>query len=162
MVVRKVNIRKKDAKIILKNISSTIKLKLAKSLKETLVIRLNNLNVLIVDKAPLIVFKEDFSLYYPFVESTSFFECPFIEVDRGAVPFILRGADVMVPGIKCCQNFQKGEIVFIRGERINRVIAIGQALVSSSQIKVMRKGKAVKNLHYVGDKIWKVVKKELF
>lgn len=78
-----------------------------------------------------------------------------VVVDMNAVKFIASGADVMRPGIKQLDDFSKDEIVKIVDEKNNVAIAIGLAMFSSEEIKSMDKGKVIKNLHYVGDKIYK-------
>ncbi|RLF21627.1 MAG: RNA-binding protein [Thermoprotei archaeon] len=79
-----------------------------------------------------------------------------VYVDRGATRRILNGADVMVPGITEVRGeFDKGAIVLVRDEESRAVLAVGLALMSSDEMKVSKKGRAVKNLHYVGDKIWR-------
>ncbi|MEM4396941.1 MAG: PUA domain-containing protein [Candidatus Woesearchaeota archaeon] len=78
-----------------------------------------------------------------------------VVVDMNAVKFIASGADIMRPGIKHLDDFNKDEIVKVVDEKNNVALAIGNALFSSEEIKAMEKGKVIKNLHYVGDKIYK-------
>jgi len=42
----------------------------------------------------------------------------------------------------------------VRDIRYSKALAIGKALKSSVEIMAEKKGKVIKNLHYVGDKIW--------
>ncbi len=82
---------------------------------------------------------------------------PYVKVDDGAVPKILNGADVMRPGIReIIGEFQKGDIVAVRDLR-DRTIAVTIALVSRSDCEKMQKGKVLKNIHYLGDKLSKVI-----
>jgi PUA domain protein len=60
----------------------------------------------------------------------------------------------MRPGMKEMEDFAKGEIISIVDINNKKPLAVGMALFSSEEIKLMQGGKAVKNLHYVGDKIW--------
>ncbi len=39
-----------------------------------------------------------------------------------------------------------------------KVIALGIALFSSEEIKALEKGKVIKVIHYVGDKLWQITK----
>ena len=79
----------------------------------------------------------------------------FVTVDDGAIKFILNGADVMAPGIiSADENIRKGDIVWIRDER-GTPLAIGKALMDGKEMVVSKKGKAVENLHHIGDKLWK-------
>ncbi len=78
-----------------------------------------------------------------------------IIVDMGAVKFVVSGADIMRPGIKKIDdNIAKEEIVAIVDETHSKPLAIGLTLFSGEEIQKMGSGKAVKNLHYVGDKVW--------
>ncbi|MCD6264180.1 hypothetical protein J7L60_07235 [Candidatus Bathyarchaeota archaeon] len=84
---------------------------------------------------------------------------PAIVVDMGAVPYICRGADVMAPGITEVKGeFEKDELVVVRDERYGKALALGLSLFSSAEVREMRKGKAIKNLHYVGDEVWDAYK----
>jgi PUA domain protein len=74
----------------------------------------------------------------------------------GAVKFIINGADIMRPGIKeLDQTITKDDFVAIIDINNKKPIAIGLALYSSSKIQTMTTGKVIKNIHYVGDELWK-------
>ena len=78
-----------------------------------------------------------------------------IIVDMGAVPFAIKGADMMRPGITNIEeNIEKNDFVVIVDETHNKPIAVGIALFNSKEMKTMHFGKAVKNIHYVGDNVW--------
>jgi len=84
---------------------------------------------------------------------------PAVVVDMGAVPHICNGADVMAPGVvELRGDFERGELVRILDEKHGKTIAVGKALYAPGEIRTMRRGKVVKNLHYVGDKLWRLVK----
>ncbi|MFX1450619.1 MAG: DUF1947 domain-containing protein [Promethearchaeota archaeon] len=84
---------------------------------------------------------------------------PKVTVDKGAIPYVTKGAQIMVPGItKVDPEIKKGDYVVIIDEIYNKPIAIGKSLMDSEEIESLNKGKAVKNLHYVGDKIWNFIK----
>lgn len=78
----------------------------------------------------------------------------FVTVDMGAVKFVTNGADVMAPGIvEADPALQVGDWCWVRDERNNQPLAIGRALVPGTAM-VRGKGKAVRSVHHVGDKIW--------
>ncbi|MCX8184198.1 MAG: DUF1947 domain-containing protein [Sulfolobales archaeon] len=77
-------------------------------------------------------------------------------VDEGAVRPILSGADVMAPGIRRVSEFSIGDIVVIWSTDEKTPLAITRALMTYSEITSIRRGRALKNLHYAGDDIWKV------
>lgn len=82
---------------------------------------------------------------------------PSVIVDMGAVPHIANGADVMRPGIVALEGeFCEGGLVVVRDERYRKPIAIGKALKGSEDMLRAERGKVVINLHYVGDKVWKL------
>jgi len=75
-------------------------------------------------------------------------------VDEGAVKHILRGADVMAPGVVEVSGFAVGDVVSVWAPGKVNPIAVGRALMSSEEVLRVRRGRAVENLHYAGDRIW--------
>jgi len=81
----------------------------------------------------------------------------FVTVDMGAVKFLANGADVMAPGvIDADLEVKKGMPVWVRDEKNKRALAIGVALMDAGEMIMAAEGKAVKTVHYVGDKIWDI------
>ncbi|MEM2415378.1 MAG: PUA domain-containing protein [Thermoproteota archaeon] len=78
--------------------------------------------------------------------------CPVVVVDKGAVEHVVKGADVMIPGVVKHSSFNEGDPVAIVSEEYI-AIAVGVALHSSEKIKE-GKGKIVKNLHRPNDKFF--------
>ncbi len=84
---------------------------------------------------------------------------PKIVVNMGAVPHVCNGADVMAPGVVQIEGeFQADEFLLVVDERHRKPLAIGKALFSSEHMKSLKQGRTVKNLHYVGDNLWKLLK----
>ena len=81
-----------------------------------------------------------------------------VTVDMGAVRFMCKGANVMRPGIINNTKFNIGDIVCIIEESQHKFLAVGHAIVSSEQLKDMPRGEVIKNMHYVSDKNWELVK----
>lgn len=80
----------------------------------------------------------------------------YVTVDMGAVPFVVNGADVMGPGIiDADPDIKEGDMVWIRDVNNQRPLAIGASLRSGADLASKQPGKAIKSLHYVGDKLWK-------
>lgn len=76
-----------------------------------------------------------------------------LTVDKGAVPHIIKGANVFAQGIVSIDpDLQKDEIVFIRDETGN-YIAVGKATRSASDIMSQKKGEAATLIHYPNDRI---------
>lgn len=84
---------------------------------------------------------------------------PRVVVDMGAVPFVVKGADIMAPGIRMVsEGAKQGEVVLVVDERHSKGLAIGILIMGREEIFQVRKGKAVKNIHHVGDEIWNSAK----
>lgn len=97
--------------------------------------------------------------YLPFLSETQMLEkFPHVTVDMGAVKFMCKGANVMRPGIKTHDEFEKEKIVCIVEESQHKFLAVGKALVSSAELEKMEKGEVIKNMHYISDKFWEIGK----
>ncbi|NPA70341.1 MAG: DUF1947 domain-containing protein [Crenarchaeota archaeon] len=155
---------KKDIKKLMNEVDN----KIAEILKESENVELyeidENLTIFIVDGKPLFakmkikLGDENIEKYIPLI--TMFYVknvgYPYVKVDEGAVPRILNGADVMRPGIREIHGeFNRGDIVAVRDPK-DRTIAVTLALYSRGEIESMQKGKVLKNIHYLGDKISKI------
>lgn len=79
---------------------------------------------------------------------------PSVTVDKGAIRFVVKGADVMRPGITKCQDFPADALVVIVDETVGKPIAVAKTLFSSPVLLEMTEGKVLINLHRVGDEIW--------
>lgn len=78
-------------------------------------------------------------------------------VDMGAINFVIKGADIMSPGIvDADETITEGETIVIIEEKHHKPLAIGTSLISGKEMVENNKGKAVENLHYVGDSIWEL------
>lgn len=84
---------------------------------------------------------------------------PYVIVDMGAVKPLLRGADLMVPGIRGIHGvFEVNDIVVVVDEKYKKPFMIGRALIPSRDITsgVVKRGRALENLHHVGDEYWRI------
>jgi len=121
------------------------------------VIDLGGVQLYLYESIPAIVRKGDFLV--PFIERVidGSVQLPIVVVDLGAVKFIAKGADVMGPGIvEVDEEISENEVVSVVDEKYKHPIAVGIALRDSRRIK--DRGKSVKNIHHVNDKIWKFIK----
>jgi PUA domain protein len=81
-----------------------------------------------------------------------------VTVDMGAVKFVVNGADIMRPGILSIdKSIEENDIVVIEDVNNKKALAIGMALFNGAVMQEMSSGKVIKNLHYVGDDIWKII-----
>jgi PUA domain protein len=73
----------------------------------------------------------------------------------GAIRFVTNGADIMRPGITDADPaITEGSFVVIGDVNHGKPLAIGIALYNGADLLAMEDGKVVKNLHFVGDRIW--------
>ncbi len=81
-----------------------------------------------------------------------------VRVDKGAIPFVCKGADVMRPGIVAFdEGIQKDELVAVVDAVHEKVLAVGKMVMSAGEAQLLEKGKVIENLHFVGDMYWKRV-----
>ena len=74
----------------------------------------------------------------------------------GAVKFVASGADVMRPGIKEIDPaIKKDDLVVVVDITHKKPLCVAHAQFSGEEMQKMGKGKVLKNVHYVGDEIWK-------
>ena len=82
-----------------------------------------------------------------------------VTVDMGAVKFVTNGADIMAPGIiDADPAIKENDIVWICDEKNKRALAIGKALMDGPEMVSGSKGKAIRNIHHVGDHLWELLK----
>jgi len=114
-------------------------------------LELDDMEIFLVEGKPL-CFRRKGRLY-PSLHFAEQFELKKVKVDLGAVPHLLRGADVMAPGIVETAELREGEIVVVVDEKYEKPIVVGVSLISG---KKPERGKVIENVHRVGDEIWKI------
>lgn len=78
-----------------------------------------------------------------------------VYVDHGAIPFLMKGADMMRPGIQIIDDgFEKDEIILVKDEEHKKTLAVAKALFNSEDMKNQEKGKSVEVIHYMGDELF--------
>lgn len=95
-----------------------------------------------------------------------------VTVDKGAIPFLLGGANVMCPGLtnpggempedglEQDENgfdkpgLEKGDGVVIFAEGKEYAIAVGTMTMSSAEVRSVNKGIAIELVHFLGDKLF--------
>ena len=145
-------LRKKEAKRIAKSLIETTGVEIKGSMER---VEIDGRVVILVNGEPLIL--EHDGRYYLTVYGLLKFKPSKgkVVVDEGAMPHIINGADVMKPGIvEADENIKAGDFVYVVVEKKETPLAVGIALVDGSEM-VGGKGKAVKNIHHLKDKIWK-------
>ena len=80
-----------------------------------------------------------------------------VEVDHGAIPFLMNGADCMVAGVHGAEaSVQSGDLVWIRDMTHKRPLALGWAMDEAEALVENTKGKGIKTVHWVGDELWEM------
>ena len=115
----------------------------------------DNYEIILVDKEPVAFKKDDKVIPTLKLLLTKLPNKNLVVVDMGAIKFLVNGADVMAPGIvDADEDIKEGDVVFVVDENHKKPICVGIALMDGKNMKELDKGRAIKNLHYVGDKIW--------
>lgn len=87
---------------------------------------------------------------------------PHVTVDRGAIKFILGGANIMCPGLTSKgaklpeddEGYEKGQVVAIYAEGKDHALAVGVLTMSTKDLKAINKGIGVEVVEYLGDGLW--------
>ena len=120
------------------------------------VLETDDYNYILVNGEPYIIMIEDNP--YPTLKailSNPDLENKKVVVDMGAVRFVTNGADIMSPGIvDADESITEGDVVVIEDVNNHKPLAIGESLITGSEMVESSKGKAINSLHFVGDDIW--------
>lgn len=112
-------------------------------------------NIYLIDKKPMLIEKDDWA--FPTLRGA--IARPFkgrrIAVDMGAIPYVINGADVMRPGIvSVTDDIKANKPALVVDESHDKPLAVVIPLYDAEELRALEKGKAAKNLHYVGDELW--------
>ncbi|KAJ1786346.1 translation machinery-associated protein 20 [Coemansia sp. RSA 2399] len=86
---------------------------------------------------------------------------PKVQVDRGAIKFVLSGANIMCPGLTSPgaklpeEEVPEGKLVVVMAEGKEHALATGITRMSTGDIKSINKGNGVELVQYLGDPLWK-------
>jgi len=88
---------------------------------------------------------------------------PHVQVDRGAIKFVMQGANIMCPGLtspggSLPEGIPNDAIVAIMAEGKIHALGIGLMKMSSKEIKEINKGIGIDNIHYLNDGLWRIGK----
>jgi PUA domain protein len=154
-------LRDKEAKKLLENASKRLKTALEKcfsGMPKVEVVEVDFGEVYLLNGEPAL-FKSGEKVYPTLLFKDVFGFLPRVVVDMGAVPYVCNGADIMAPGILRFEGeFVKGDMVLVVDEKYGKPIAVGEIHYSADEVAGVKRGAVVKNIHYVGDKIWKTIR----
>ena len=158
---RRYMLKSKEAKKLLQEISSYLGKDITQMLGTKTRIEVNETESgeLFVFNGRALLARSNKMLFFTLTFEELFPLFPRIVVDMGAVPYICKGADIMAPGIRSINgNFETDELLVVVDERHNKPLSVGMALQNSEEMKTTKKGKVIKTLHHVGDKLWTQIK----
>lgn len=88
---------------------------------------------------------------------------PRLRADKGAIKFVLSGANIMCPGLTSPGATIHDEVdadtpVAIYAEDKEHAMAVGFTKMSTQEMREVNKGIGVDNLHYLADGLWRTEK----
>ncbi|MCS7112574.1 MAG: DUF1947 domain-containing protein [Nitrososphaerota archaeon] len=158
MRLKRRDVKRREGALLLERLKARFNLRIDLKVERYEVVESDGLSIYILDGRPLL-FEADGDVYPTLFFDEAMSILPRVVVDRGAIPHICDGADVMAPGIVRIEGlFDEGGLVAICDERYGKIIALGIALKDSEAIRSMDRGRAIRNIHYVGDRIWRIAR----
>ena len=157
---KRYHVKRREVKEILKRLTTTIRnIDYASFNKNMEAVEINSKGrVYLINRKPLFIDTET-EIFPTLLNQEILTQLPTLRVDRGAVPHLCNGADLMAPGIvKMIGEFHVKEIAVVVDEGFSKPIALVKMLYGSKEMSEKNKGKVAKNLHYVGDRFWKAFK----
>ncbi len=153
-------VREKEARSLILDLQKKLRTNLQRTpaLKGPIELaKVNSVEIFLANKKPL--FAKVCNELYPTLGNMQLLsDLPKATVNMGAVPYVCNGADVMAPGLIGFKgDFEKGDIVVVLDERHQKPIAITLALHNKKEAGRLQRGRILKNVHYVGDKVWKAI-----
>ena len=84
---------------------------------------------------------------------------PAVRVDKGAIRFVLKGADIMCPGLTSANadvsvELGEGAPVAVYAEGKEHALATGLTKMSTADIRRINKDVGVATVHYLGDQLY--------
>ncbi|KAJ1990535.1 translation machinery-associated protein 20 [Dimargaris cristalligena] len=126
------------------------------------VVKLREHISLVVVNGEVLFFNHFDEAYYPTLKLLHKYPAllPKLQVDRGAIRFVLSGANIMCPGLtspgaRMDVSLPEGRVVAIMAEGKEHALAVGITKMSTDDIRQVNKGHGVDTIHYLGDQLWK-------
>ncbi|XP_064405080.1 malignant T-cell-amplified sequence 1-like [Halichondria panicea] len=116
---------------------------------------------ILVIKNELLFFKQRDGPYIPTLRLLHKYPMilPHVQVDKGAIKFVLSGANIMCPGLtspgaRMDTALPDNSIVAVMAEGKEHALSVGLTKMSTEDISRVNKGVGVDNVHYIGDGLW--------
>jgi len=111
-------------------------------------------------KGELIFFRQRDGPWYPTLKLLH--KYPFMltheQVDKGAIRFVLSGANIMCPGLTSpgakMTEVDQDTTVAVMAEGKEHAVSIGITKMSTAEISEKNKGIGIENIHYLNDGLW--------
>jgi len=154
-------LKAKEAEALLNKASEKLKVDLEQIFKAKAnveLIQTEFAEIYLINDKPLLAKAGD-NIFPTLVFSEFLLSSPKVFIDMGAVPYVCNGANVMAPGIVRIEGeFRKGDFVLVVDEKHGKPLAVGETVYDVDAAKKVTHGIIVKNIHFVGDKIWNFIK----
>uniref|UniRef100_A0A6G1SPF2 Malignant T-cell-amplified sequence 1 n=1 Tax=Aceria tosichella TaxID=561515 RepID=A0A6G1SPF2_9ACAR len=122
----------------------------------------DHIEILVSSSGQHLFYRQREGLYYPSLRLVHQYPdiAPILQVDRGAIKFVLSGANIMCPGLtspggRVPDDIESEKVVTIMAEDKQHALAIGLTKMSGADIKNINKGIAVETVHYLNDGLWR-------
>jgi malignant T-cell-amplified sequence len=87
-----------------------------------------------------------------------------IKIDRGAIRFVLSGANLAAPGLTSAggwlpekeEEIKEGEVVAVEAEGKEECCLVGVLKMGTEEMKEKKKGIVMDGGHYLGDGLWRM------
>ncbi|MEM3700474.1 MAG: DUF1947 domain-containing protein [Candidatus Bathyarchaeia archaeon] len=157
---RRYFLKDKETKLFLNRVSKRIKFNLKQILSPKVkmeLIETEFAEIYVFDGKPILA--KTGEIIFPTLVFSEFLDsAPKVIIDMGAVPHICNGAGIMAPGIVRFEGqFEKNDFVLVVDEKYNKPLAIGEALFGADEAEKVKQGVVIKNVHFVGDRLWKLI-----
>ncbi|XP_011494225.1 PREDICTED: malignant T-cell-amplified sequence 1 [Ceratosolen solmsi marchali] len=122
----------------------------------------DHIEILVNSAGDLLFFRQRESLWMPTLKLLHKypFMLPLQQVDKGAIKFVLSGANIMCPGLTSkgarMTSVEKGAIVAVMAEGKHHALAVGITTLSTDEIAHVNKGIGIENCHYLNDGLWQM------
>ena len=155
-------LKTKEAEALLNKASEKLKVDLKQFFKAKVnveLIQTEFAEIYLINGKPSLVKAED-NIFPTLVFNEFLASSPKVVINMGAVPHVCNGANIMAPGITSFEGeFREGDFVLIVDEKHSKPIAIGEIIYDMDAAKKATHDIVVRNVHFVGDKIWNFIKK---
>ncbi|KAI0234341.1 Malignant T-cell-amplified sequence 1 [Lamellibrachia satsuma] len=119
-----------------------------------------HIEILVGKDGELLFYKQRDGPYFPTLRLLHKypFMLPKMQVDKGAIRFILSGANIMCPGLTSpgakMTNVASDTVVAVTAEGKENALAVGVTKMSAEKILDVNKGIGIETIHYLNDGLW--------